>query len=346
MNIRGDCLDALQINKPGDIQIIEVKDYDEPNNDEVIIKVKTAGICGSDLHIYNGSSGFAKYPNIIGHEIAGEVVQVGEGVSELKAGDKVAVNNVISCGTCFACKSGRSNVCRDVKVLGVHVDGGYREFLKVNQEKAYKVPHHIPWDHAALVEPYSIAAQVLERGRLSENDSVLICGAGPIGLITLQAVKQLDVKVAVLDIVDSRLQKAKEFGADLIINSKEVSVKDKIKEFTDNEGASLIIESTGSIAVLEDCVRDLASQAGRIVVLGFSKEEAKISPYDIMRRELDIIGTRLNNEQFPTAIKWISEGAVNPEGIISHRYPYKEVKQAFDFTNDYPHKVLKIVLNF
>lgn len=333
--------------RPGEIAVVEKPDYDDVGADEVIIKMKASGICGSDLHIYNGESAFAVYPNIIGHELAGEIVDVGEQVTEFARGDRVVINNVLSCGVCYACSIGRPNVCREVKVMGVHVEGGWKEFMKVSQQHVFKIPESIPWEQAALVEPYSIAAEVLDRGRFTEEDRVLICGVGPLGLILLQAIKRIPhVPVAVLDRVDSRLQKAKELGADVVIHALQEDVKDAVMSFTDQEGASLIIESTGSIQVFEQCVKEYASQAGRIVVLGFPKEFARISPYDIMRRELDIVGSRLNNNKFPEVIGWFANGEVRPGEIISHRYHFLEAKEALDRIREKPNEVIKAVLLF
>lgn len=338
---------AIEVIRPGEVHIINKPADDQPGTNEVIVKMKAAGICGSDLHIYNGQSAFAVYPNIMGHELAGEIMAVGSEVTDLKAGDRVAVNNVLSCGSCYACSIGRPNICREVKVLGVHVQGGYQELLRISRANVYKIPDTVSWEHAALVEPYSIAAQVLSRGRMVEGDQVLICGAGPLGLITLQAVKRASrTKVAVLDIVDSRLEKAAELGADLIINGRMDNVTEKLMNFTGQEGASLIIESTGSIAVLEMCVKELASQGGRVVILGFPKEYARISPYDIMRREMDIIGSRLNNNKFPEVLGWMERGEVDPGKIISHTFPFLEAKQALDLVRDRPNEVFKVVLQF
>jgi len=337
---------AIEVIRPGEMHIAEIPDYGRPAAGEAIVRMKAAGICGSDLHIYNGHSAFAVYPNIMGHELAGEVVEVGEGVSDLRKGDRVAVNNVLSCGACYACSIGRPNVCRQVKVLGVHVEGGYKQYLKIDARQLYKFSEKVPWEHAALIEPYSIAAQVIDRGRLAASDRVLICGAGPLGLIILQAVKRQGVQVAILDRVASRLARAAALGADLVIDTTTDAAQEAILQFTNREGASLIVESTGSIAVLEMCVRDLASQAGRVVVLGFPKQSARISPFDIMRRELDLIGSRLNNEQFPTAIGWMERGEVDPGAIISHRFRFEQAKNAMDFINEKPEEVLKVVLQF
>lgn len=338
---------VVEVLEPGELQISERLMPFISQANEVIVKIKAAGICGSDMQVYNGENPFASYPRVLGHELAGEVYQVGADVKGLNIGNRVVIDNVISCGQCYACRSGRYNVCKNVKVLGVHVDGGYCEYLKVSADRVYKLSQDISWEDAATVEPYSIAAQVLSRGGLKEGESVLVCGAGPIGLVITQAAKRIEgVRVAVLDIVESRLEKAKECGADLVINSSKVDVIETIKQYTGGEGASLIIEATGNIKVLELCVSQLASQAGRIIVLGFLREYAGISPYDIMRRELDIIGSRLNNKKFPEAIKWLTNKEVDPSKIISHTFYFEEAGQAMQLIKQKPNEVCKVILKF
>ncbi len=337
---------VMQVIKPGVVEIAERPYYSEIGADEVVIKVKNAGVCGSDMHIYNGESAFATYPNIMGHEIAGEVWEFGANVTGLQKGDKVAVDNVLSCGKCYACREGRPNVCREVKCLGVHVDGGFLEYLKIKKENVYKLTDNIPWEYAAMVEPYSIALQVVDRGRLKKNDTVLICGAGPIGLVTLQVIKNNGNKVMIMDIVKSRLEKAKELGADVIIDCNTQDVREVVLANTDNEGASLIIEATGDIHVMEDCVAKYASSAARIVILGFPNEYMSIKPLDIMRRELEIIGTRLNNKRYPKVIEMLDKKLLDPSPIITHTFKYTDVKQAFDLKNANPGEVIKIVLSF
>lgn len=336
---------AIEIIKPGEISIVE-RPIPECKDNEVLIKVKAAGICGSDVHIYHGKNAFATYPRVVGHEFAGEIVKVGSQVNKLKVGDGVAVDPVSSCGHCYACRVGRHNVCKSLSVMGVHRDGGYREYVAVDAASAHKLPEDIPWKIAAMVEPYTIAAQVLDRGRLSSNDTVLICGAGPIGLILLQAVKMVGAKVAVMDIIESRLDMAKEMGADIVINSQKSDMVEEMMKFSNNEGASLILEATGNIGVLETCIQKIAGPAGRVVVLGFSTELVKIPQVAIMSKELEIIGTRLNNHKFPEVIEWFAKKLVQPEKILSHTFEFEEIEKAFDFMAKHPADVCKVGLTF
>lgn len=336
---------AIEITKPGQIVIKErlVPKIDE---NEILVKVKAAGICGSDVHIYHGKNAFATYPRVVGHEFVGEVEKVGLQVQNVKVGDRVAIDPVVSCGHCYSCRIGRRNVCKNLNVLGVHRDGGYQEYIAVSATSAHKLPDNISWEIAAMVEPYTIAAQVLDRGRLTATDTVLICGAGPIGLVILQAVKMIGARVAIMDVIESRLNWAKEMGADLIINAKTSDMIKEVMKFTNNEGASLILEATGNINVLESCIHNIASPAGRVVVLGFSTDLVKIPQVDIMSKELEIIGTRLNNNKFPQVIDWFAKELVQPQKILTHTFKFEETQKAFELNDENPESVCKIVLTF
>ena len=337
---------AVEVIEPGRLVISERPMPSIPEGNEVVVRIKAAGICGSDSHIYHGRSAFASYPRIIGHEMAGEIYQTGNSVDGLKPGDKVVIDPVVSCGSCYACRIGRHNVCSSVKVIGVHLDGGYREYIKVDAGNVYKLPQDMPWEFAATVEPYSIAAESVERGQLTAEDTVLICGAGPIGLVILQAVKRTGARAAVMDIVDSRLEKALSMGADMAINTKRDDLMKSIMDFTGNEGVNLIFEATGNIGIIELSVSRLVSQAGRVVVLGFPTEPARIAPIDIMKRELDIKGSRLNRNKFPEVIEWLKAKEVDPSKLISHVFPFDEIQKAFDLSDAEPENVCKIILTF
>lgn len=337
---------VIQVSKPGEIEIAEQTKPVLTQPDDVIVRIKAAGICGSDVHIFHGKNPFASYPRILGHEAAGEVVETGAGVGNVKIGDHVAIDNVFSCGKCYACRNGRSNVCSSVKVLGVHIDGVFSEFVKVPADHLYVVPKDLPWELAATVEPYAIAAEAMDRGGVTAQDSVLICGAGPIGLVILQACKSIGARVLIMDVVDSRLQKARRMGADMTVNTRTDDLEKAVQEFTAGEGVNVAMEATGVIPILEQIVAKLMSPAGRVVVLGFPVEPAKIAPSDIMKRELDIKGSRLNNKKFGEVVRWFAEGKVDPTGLVSHVLPYQEVEKGMELFSHHPDEVCKIILKF
>lgn len=337
---------AIEVLAPGKLRIAERPLPGPPAAGEAVVRIRAAGICGSDVHILHGRNPFATYPRIIGHEAAGEVFRVGGAVRGLEPGDAVAVDNVFACGDCYACRAGRPNVCRQVSVLGVHRDGVFQEYIAIPADHLHKLPAGLPWDQAATVETFSIGAQAVSRGQVQKGENVLICGAGPTGLVSLQAARRLGARIAVTDTVDARLDRARAMGAHLALNPAREDIVARIMDFTGGEGANVIIEATGAVSVLEQAVAQLVSQAGRIVVLGFPAEAAKIVPADIMRRELDIRGSRLNNRQFPAVISWLAGKEIDPGAIISHTLPFTAVAEGMRLFADDPAAACKIILTF
>ena len=242
---------AVQIVKPGELRIIDMEKpvIDETNN--VLIRMTAAGICGSDRGIYHGTNAAATYPRVIGHEMVGVVEQVGPGVSRVKPGDRVIVDQVTACGTCYACRKGRPNVCGNLKVRGVHIDGGYRQWMAVNESDCYLLPDHISDVDAVLIEPTTIAIQCCARAEIEAEDTVLIMGAGALGSRILSVVKlHHPAKIIVADIDDAKLEAALKNGADAVIRSDREDVAQRAKELTDGYGPTLCIDAA--------CVETLA----------------------------------------------------------------------------------------
>lgn len=336
---------AIRVNSPKNIEIAEVPRPDHPLEGEVLIKVKAAGICGSDLHIYHGTNPMATYPRIIGHEFAGEIIEVGNKVDDLQAGDHVTVDPVLSCGTCYPCSIGRPNVCASLQVRGVHLDGGFCEYITVPRQSVYKISPDLPWEVAALIEPFSIGAQVLARGEIGKEDTVLVFGAGPIGLIILQAVKRTGARVFITDIIEERLKMAVEMGADLAINTSIEDMREAVMKETSGLGVTVVIDAVGLPKLLEDGVQ-VTCPAGRLVVLGFGETPSQIAQLYITKNELDIRGSRLNAHRFPQVIEWFNKGEVNPEKLISHTFHFKEIEKALHLIETEPKSVCKAVLLF
>ncbi len=337
---------AIIAQRPGLLQVADCPPAAAPAAGEVKLRVHAGGICGSDVHVLRGESAFATYPRILGHEIAGEVLEVGEGVRNLAVGDHVVVDPVRACGRCYACRVGRYNVCREIRVLAAHVDGGFREEFTLPAGQVHRIAKEIPWAFAATAEPYTIAAEATERARLSGQDSVLICGAGPIGIVILQVAKRLGARVLMLDALPARLERAKALGADDVALGGKEDVGAKVAAFTQGEGVNVIFEATGSIPVLEDCIQKWVSPAGRVVVLGFPTQAARIAPIDIMKRELEILGSRLSCNQFPKVVRWLEEGWIDPRGLLTHSFPFREAPAAFEHIQQHPEDTLKVVLRF
>jgi L-gulonate 5-dehydrogenase len=336
---------AVSVQSPHDLQVSDIVPPGAPGAGEVLVRVERAGICGSDLHIFHGSNPFARYPRIIGHEFAGSVEAVGPDVEGLSTGDRVVVDPVVSCSHCYACRVGRHNVCGNLEVLGVHRDGGFRDKLIVPAINCVKVPDAMPFEIAALAEPFSIAANVLSRTGIEASDTVLIYGAGTVGVTVLQVAKLHGARCIVSDVDAARLDRARQFGADMAIDSREVSVPDAVREENDGLGPTVIVDGAGVPALLEEACR-VASPAGRIGLLGFSPAPCNISQQEIVKKELTIVGSRLNRRLLPQVVRWLSEGKLKPEAMISHTFSSRDAREAFDLIETRPQDTLKVQLAF
>jgi L-gulonate 5-dehydrogenase len=317
----------------------------EPASGEVSVRVQRAGICGSDIHILHGSNPFAIYPRVIGHEFAGVIAAVGAGVSGFAPGERVVIDPVISCGHCYPCRVGRPNVCANLQVLGVHRDGGFRDFVAAPAANVVKVPAEMPFGIAALAEPLSVAANVLDRTGCGKQDIVLVYGAGTVGVTVIQVAKLLGARCLVADIDGARLERARGFGADAAINSRERSVADAVKDESDGLGPTVVIDGAGVPALLDEACR-IASPAGRIGLLGFSAAPSPLTQQEVVRKELTIVGSRLNRRLLPRVVEWLAQKRLAPEAMITQVFAAADAQAAFDLIDREPHKTLKVQLNF
>lgn len=336
---------AIKVTKPFDIEICEVERPRIENPDEVIIKVTSGGICGSDIGIFNGTNSLATYPRIIGHEFGGIVEEVGENVTDIKVGDKVAVDPVVSCGHCYACSVGRHNVCSNLEAMGVHREGGFREYVSVDKRNVHKFSSDFDNSLLALVEPYTIGMQINSRGQISKGDKILIVGSGAIGLCTLDVAKRNGAEVIIADIVAEKLEVAKKMGADRTVLVSQQNLQDAVDEFTNKEGVPVIVDTVCSPSSFEDAI-EMASPAGRIVVIGLTNTPSQIAQADITKKELTIVGSRLNCNKFDEVIEAFESGELKPELIKTHSFNFTKVEDALKLIKDEPEKVIKVVLNF
>lgn len=335
---------TISVRQPHDLQVLEAE-LGTPGPGEVAIRVRRAGICGSDLHILHGSNPFAVYPRIIGHEFAGTVEALGAGVSSLCIGDHVVADPVIACGHCHPCRAGRPNVCANLQVIGVHRDGGFCSMAVVPASNAVRVAPSVGFDVAALAEPMAVAANVLWRTRCTADDSVLIYGAGTVGLTVLQVARMHGARCLIADIDPARLARAEAFGADRVIDSSRESVVDAVAGELDGLGPSVVIDGAGIPALLEEACR-VAAPAGRIGLLGFSPAPCNVSQAEIVRKELTLAGSRLNRRFIPEVIGWIETGRIAPGPMITQTFAAADARDAFDLIERHPERTLKVQLEF
>ncbi len=337
---------AIRIAEPGKLEIVDIEKPKISNPYEVLVKVTAGSICGSDVGILKGTNSLATYPAIIGHEYGGVIAEVGSLVQNVKPGDLVAVDPVRPCGHCYACMNGRQNVCKTVKVTGVHCAGGFAEFVAAPGDRVHKVdPKRIPADMVSLVEPYSIGVQVNTRGRIAKGDKVLVIGAGPAGLCVMQDAKARGATVAVSDILDARLDAAREMGADKTINASRQDIAREVADFTGGEGMPVVVDAACTVKSFPQAL-DLASAAGRVVILGLSNQASEVASVAVTKKEIDLIGSRLNNRRFPEVIASMEAGMYTPNLLRTHAFKLAEAQKAFDLVLNHPDQVRKVVLTF
>lgn len=336
------------IPEPHKFEIREVPIPDLKNEDEVLIQMKAAGVCGTDHHIYHGSNPCSTYPRIPGHENAGIIVKTGKNVTNVQEGDHVVVDLLSSCGECYQCRIGRKNVCEHVKVRGSGVDGGWREYFTAPASEVYKISETVKWEDAALVEPYAIGAHCTSRGRIVPEDTVFILGAGTIGAIILQTCKAIGVKkVICCDIDDTSLERAKAYGADAVIHSGREEIAERVQAITEGHGVTAAFDAACFPGSLTLCMQPgILCNAGRMIPMGFCTEPEGITQAMINQRELDIIGSRMSAFQFEPTIDRMEKGKLNTEGIATSIIPFQEVKKVFEYMEHPVPESKKMVIIF
>lgn len=336
---------AVQIAEPNQLKIIDVDKPAIDNVNNVLVRMTAAGICGSDVGIYHGTNAAATYPRIIGHEMVGRVEETGTNVSHVKVGDRVIINQVTSCGDCYPCRIGRGNVCDNLKVRGVHIDGGYREYIAVPESDCYLLPDSLSDEDAVMIEPTTISIQACSRAQLSEDDMLLILGAGALGSTVLKIARQICSHIIVADIADNKLEAAKANGAAYTINVLKEDLEQKVREYTGGHGSTVSIDASGAKDSLLSLLK-ATGNAGRVMVMGFSTDPIEINQFLITSKELDVRGSRLQNKMFGKAIELIEAGKLDLTGSVSHTFPLTKAQEAFDFVDSRDPSIRKIVLTF
>ena len=336
---------AVQILKPKSLHIIDLEKPSVTKDNNVLVRMTAAGICGSDMGIYHGTNAAAAYPRIIGHEMVGVEENTFSSVTSLRPGDRVIVNQVTSCGHCYPCRIGRGNVCDSLAVRGVHIDGGYQEYMAVPQEDCYPLPDSISDTDAVMIEPATIAIQSCTRAELKRDDMLLIFGCGALGSSILKIARLLCDYIIVADVVDEKLEGAKSAGAAHTINVLKEDLEEKVREYTHGHGATVSIDAVcGSDSLIR--LLKATGNAGRVITMGFSTSPTEINQFLITSKELDVRGSRLQNKMFVRAIELINEGKLDLTGSVSHTFPLLKAQEAFDFVDSHDPSIRKVVLTF
>lgn len=322
--------------------------------DEVLVKSMFAGICGTDLHIYRGEChARVAFPAIQGHEFGGIVEAVGKDVRNFKQGDRVVVDPIISCHSCPACLTGRINACRTLKLLGVDLNGGYGQYVAAPAGHVFALPENVPMKFAPMVEMYGLACHVLLRGKVQPGESVAILGAGKLGLSVLDVLCH-DANpglTMIADVQSFRLETAGKLGADCIINTEHEDPVARVMEITNGEGVDCAIECVGHYreipgrqAPLQQAVQ-MIRNAGRIVTCGLGEQLSPVHFKTLVIKEAELIASRVTLGEFPRAIRLMSKGLLNPELLVTHELPMRDIANAFAQADREDPRTVKIVLD-
>ena len=335
-------MEALICTKPGSFEYKEIAaPVLQPGH--AIIKIKRIGICGTDLHAYTGTQPYFTYPRILGHELAADLIEA-DGADEFVPGEALTVIPYFNCGTCIACRNGKPNCCTQIKVCGVHIDGGMSTYLSVPSYSLIK-SEGLVYDELALIEPLAIGAHGIRRANVQKDEFVLVIGAGPIGLGTIMFAQIAGAKVIALDINDQRLQFCKEsLKTEYIINASREDVIGRLHEITNGDMPTVVIDATGSQKAINNALQYLA-HGGRFVLIGLQKEEICFSHPEFHKRETTLMSSRnATRDDFVHVINSIKNGLVNPAMLITHRVKFDEVKDAFITWSDPKTNVIKAMV--
>ena len=322
-------LKAAMFYGPGKMNLIEIE-RPKVGEGEVLLKVHAAGFCGTDYMIYHGKF-FAKFPLILGHEYAGEVIEIGEGVKDFKVGDKVVVDPNVFCGKCFYCRKGEVHLCKNMISLGVTTNGGFAEYSLVPVTNAYKLGENVSYEEGALIEPLACCIRGIEKANIHLGDTVVIVGAGGIGNMMTQLAKLYGVgKVIVSEVIDKRRKLAQESGADYVFDPLSDDVEGGIRRIT-SEGADVVLECSGNENAQERSVY-MVRRGGTVVLFASSPEERSIpiAPFYIYHNAVAIIGTVNNPFTHAKAINLVSSKRVNLKHLISHKIALEKIKNVFE----------------
>jgi len=316
-------------------ELIGIKEVREPKPKEKwpLIKIKAAGICGSDVNSYKGIGQVLNCPIVLGHEAAGEVVEV-VGESRLKAGDNVIIEPYLYCGKCYPCSEKQRNCCEVLKCLGVHTDGTMSEYIIHPEDLLHKKPDDMPWEHAAFVEPLTIATHGVHRVQAKAGEHGAIIGAGTIGILTALYLKHIGATPILIDILESRLKIARDLGIEHTVLSDGTAPVEEINSITKGRGAETVFEISGSVNGAADTLY-LASYTGRISLTGWPSNKPQLETALITRRELVVYGSRNSAGEFPEAIDLILKNDIPANKIITN---------IIDFT-DIPDNIIEIAAN-
>lgn len=308
-----------------------------------IVRIKRIGICGTDQHAYRGNQPFFTYPRILGHELAGIIEEIEPNVEGLQVGDQVGVIPYLECGKCIACRNGKPNCCTNIQVMGVHTDGGMCELLSVPIDHLINT-NELTLDQTAVLEPLSIGAHAVRRAEIKPGETVLVIGAGPIGLGVMAFAKYQGAKVIAMDINDQRLAFCKDWaGVDETVNALQ-DPKSRLEDITDGDYPTVVFDATGNVSSMSQSFQWVA-HGGKLVYVGLVKADISFHDPEFHKREMTLMGSRnATIEDFDAVLNAVKQGGIDVERFITHRAPFDKMIDQFETWLKPEAKVIKVMV--
>ena len=320
---------ALLLTAPSKLEFVDFADP-KPAEDEVVVRVRACGICGSDIHGWDGSTGRRNPPLIMGHEASGEVVATGPRVSAWRAGDRVTFDSTIYCGVCRYCREGQVNLCENRRVVGVapaeyKQHGAFAEQLSIPERILYRLPDTLPFEQAAMIEPVSIAVHAVQRTKIAAGSTAVVVGSGMIGLLVIQALRWAGAKnVVAIDLADNRLELARQLGATHTINSGKADAAAEVSRITDGLGAETSFEVVGFTAT-QNLALAVLKRGGACVLVGNLSPKTQDFPLQaVVTKELTILGSCASAGEYPLCLDLIARGVINVKPMIETVAPLSD----------------------
>ncbi|WP_237226915.1 galactitol-1-phosphate 5-dehydrogenase [Rubinisphaera sp. JC750] len=316
---------------------------------DVLIAVQACGVCGSDIHGYDGSTGRRIPPLIMGHEAAGVIEEVGSEVRSFQAGQRVTFDSTVSCGNCQYCRAGRINLCNNRKVLGVSCGeyrqhGAFAEYVVVPEHIVYELPDDLPFEHAAMIEAVSVAVHAANRTPVKLGQSCVVVGTGMIGLLCVQAMKKAGCgTIIAIDLDDSKLALAKELGATHAINGKAEDLIDQVKQLTGGEGADIAVEVVGATVTIQTAINALR-KGGHLTLVGNLSPNIELPLQSVVTRELSVSGSCASAGEYPECIALMTSGDIQVEPLISLKAPLEDGPALFERLYSGDSGLMKVIL--
>lgn len=330
---------------PGRIEFREIP-IPEPDDNQVLLKVMTIGVCGSDIHVWHGKHPFTSYPVTQGHEVACEIVKLGGGVRGLTVGQKATVQPQVVCGTCYPCRHGKYNLCDSLKVMGFQTTGLASEFFAVDAAKVTPLPDVMSWDEGAMIEPLAVAVHAVRQAGDVTGKTIVVLGAGPIGNLVAQTAKGLGAAdVMITDVSDFRLDKAVECGVDRAVNTCTNDLGEEIAKRYGPDKADLIYDCAGTDTTMGEAIR-FARKGSVIILVAVFSQTANVDLAVANDHELDIKSTMMyRNEDYIEAIRLAAEGKVALGPLVSGRFPFADYQKAYEYIDRNRETSMKIIIH-